>query len=272
MRKIKILMAIFLSLFVMVILQSCEKESVDVTEQEPELEQKEEIITADKLLEREGAVRLHLQRNWGTYYITDEYTDVTLADGYYIKDIYTCSTNSSRSVYERISGCVLVPVDLNMGYPDEYTEDYLKEHPDKRRYRVFLVLDIKRSTDGMSGVEEFAFASPAGPGKLSSNDPKLGENEYSSYLPSDRWISNKSRLSFDEYKCNLNRGTDGDFIYLMYKKGRGERNIRALRVTYSTNEAFAKNVHRNGGFTYHGRNMNENNKSPVKIYLGWRYY
>ncbi|MCT4638998.1 MAG: hypothetical protein N4A72_14950 [Bacteroidales bacterium] len=36
MRKIKILMAIFLSLFVMVILQSCEKERVEEIEQEPD--------------------------------------------------------------------------------------------------------------------------------------------------------------------------------------------------------------------------------------------
>ena len=264
-------MAIFLSLFVMVILQSCEKETVEVTEQEPEQEHQEEIITVDKLLEREGAVRLHLQRNWGTYYISDEYVEVALEDDYCIKDIYVCSTRK-KSIYERISGCVLVPIDLNMGYPEKYSEKYLKKHPKKRRYRVFLVLDIKRYTKGMWCVKDL---------QIFDNDKDypdssvLDELKYSryhvcKYIPANRWV-NKGRLNFHTDKCNLNRGTGGNYLYLRQITESGKDGaIRRLRIVYNNYGSFDKGLMKKDGFKYDADGTNLGNRSLTGVYLGWK--
>jgi hypothetical protein len=256
MRKIKTLMAIFLSLFVMVILQSCEKERVEVTGSEQEHE--DEIITADKLLEREGAVYLHLQRNWGTYYVTDEYTDVTLADGYYIEDIYICSTKAS-SVYARMSGCVVVPADLNMGY---WGTD---------KYSIFLVLDIKRYTEGMSCVNDLELFDCV---KSRPNRSVLEYFAYSQYhvckyIPADRWV-NKRRLSFSIDECNLNRGTDNSYIYLRYKTGSKEGAIRALRIAYDCKKSFNGSLMESNGFDYYSTSLNSRNRSLTGVYLGWK--
>ncbi|MCT4638997.1 MAG: hypothetical protein N4A72_14945 [Bacteroidales bacterium] len=255
MRKIKTLMAIFLSLFIMVILQSCEKETVEVTE--PEQEHQEEIITADKLLEREGAMYLHLKRNWGTYYVTTEYTDIILADGYYIKDIYICSTRS-RSMYERVSGCVLVPVDLNMGY---WTYG---------KYNVFLALDIKRYKNGMSCVKSF-FTTRY---NIKPDDlyPIEGYQDCK-YIPSDKWYVDKKKLSFDKELCNLNRGTNGEYVYLMYEKVyRTEGAVRTIRLVYDCKKSFNGSQMRDYGFSNYTFDLNYGNRSLTGVYLGWRNY
>jgi hypothetical protein len=262
MRKIKILMAIFLSLFVMVILQSCEKENIEVTEQEPEQEHQEEIITTDKFLEKESGVSWEIKRYWGTYFIEDKYVNVVLREGYCITDVYICSTKA-RSVSEKISGCVTVPVNLNMGYPDYH------------KYNIFLVLNIKRYKKGISCVEKFTLPSYSGEQKKPNLGPFSIYYGYRdcAYIPSDRWIYDKSELSFDGQKCNLNRGTDGKYIYLKYDKTfKKEDAIRAICVLSGFSRNQAKKFFLLSGFPDYTSNMNEDNSSPIEIYLGWRRY
>jgi hypothetical protein len=244
----------------MVILQSCEKERVEVTE--PEQEHQEEIITADKLLERESAVYLYLQRNWGTYYITDKYVDVILADDHYITNVYVHSTKAI-SVKERISGGILVPVDLNMGYPEKYPEEYLKKHPDKRRDRVFLVLEITKHTGEISCINTFKI------GKYNVHPAYVFP--YLDYSWCNYISPYRGSFPFNIDLCNLNRGTNGHYMYLFYKKSETNNAIRILRITYSNQEEDVKKLLSDYGFTYDNWDMNYKNSSPIKIYLGWRH-
>jgi hypothetical protein len=242
MRKIKILMAIILSLFVMVILQSSEKESAEVTDSE----YKEDVTQTDKPLEKEGGVRGYYYEGFNTIE-GDNYVDIDLKRGYHISDlaIYMTIGNFQHYLSEMAGDYYVIPVDLNMG--------------DKSPGRRYMFLFLKVGTKVKKYFKKFYIA--------------YGDCSRTRYdgIPLFS-LAEKTSEKFHPNFCNLNAGTSGEQLYLCGETTYHENeSIRQLRIVFHADELYAKSyMLLSYKFLFEGRNMNEGNSSPIKIFLGWK--
>jgi hypothetical protein len=231
MRKIKILIAIFLSLFVMVTLQSCDKEAAEVTYPESQ----EDVTETDKPLEKEGGVRLEPFEG-GFMFIADNYIDVDLHPDYYFTDFYVDNSKTNDD-----NDYITIPVDVG-------TNMY-REFPFYERYIVFRA---KRYTSGMEVIKDLYLS-------YEYNCTREGFSIVKCLKGPDEplYFSLKGSGS-NVFLCKkTGTGTNGA--------------IKNLRIVFYTDRFFSQKILLDNGYIYDTTNTNEGSPSPKRVYIGWSY-
>jgi hypothetical protein len=270
-------MAIFLTLFVMVILQSCEKETVEVTE--PEQEHKDEVVTIGESLERESGYNwIHkikkLDQRYGLIafpggnMIYDRYTNFAyfeLKKNYNITDVYIINTDKEYADIRMTSeDYVVIPINLNAGY--ENPNPWIS----KKANNIFLALRVRAYNENVDIVVNFNILTyPV------QQTPPVGSEWNNCTNISLDYSGMQIHGYFNEKLGNLNHGTDGHYVYLQVEKTflRHDNQsiaIKGVALAHSDYKWAAVSQLNARGYYRSWINLNYRNSSRQKIYLGWK--
>jgi hypothetical protein len=286
MRKIKILMAIFLSLFVMVILQSCEKETFDVTEQESQ----NDVVETNKPLEKEGSWFSNPKNGYGKMIkkldqryvfknfpggkmVYDRYSNfayVDLKKDYNITDVYIVNTDKEYADVKMTSeDYVVMPINLNVGY------DNSNPWMPRKANNIFLVLKVRAYNENADIVVNFNILSYS-----RQQIPSVGYKwnnctNIKVHYFKGQYMGMGINGYFNKELGNLNHGTDGRYVYLQTRKTflrqyNQSIAIKGVAIAYSEYEGEARDRLEMNGYYTPWTDLNYGNSSRQKVYLGWR--
>ena len=261
MKRIITLRAIFLSLFIMVILQSCEKETFHATENQ------NEVTESDKSLEKEGGwlfgepkaelniEPLTINFSGGSINRTQYYTDITLKMGYDFTDFFVVHSDKELSwdkIYDNSEHMLYrIPINLNEGVKGKYT------------YLCFKV-SRKMYGNGASYIDLYEYRYPTTPPYWSADYKGIGSLRYDGSYPNYH--------SFDSKGSNMNRGSlmNSWYLYMMVSYRTSAPPMYSIRITYTPEMGSGMIIQDRGGYQSQYKNFNFFSNSPITVLLGYK--